>query len=133
MLLSKVPHSITSAYKFSLDGPLGVEPLTLPGLVARTVQNLKVFSYVVVLLQLKLYYVIVLFKQSKLNDYRKLYQMRTTRCHFLLSFLSFSILTFIFSSASSSSPLSTLQVLSSLFFIPVPSAALSGNKPVNLY
>lgn len=43
MLLSKVPHSITSAYKFSVDGPLGAKPPTLAGLVARYVQYLEVF------------------------------------------------------------------------------------------
>lgn len=40
MLLTRLPHRITSAYKFSVDGPLGVKLLTLAGLVARSVQCL---------------------------------------------------------------------------------------------
>lgn len=40
-----LPHRITSAYKFSVDGPLGVKLLTLAGLVARSVQCLFVFLF----------------------------------------------------------------------------------------
>lgn len=43
MLLTRVPHRITSAYKFSVDGSLGVKLLTLAGLVARSVQCLFCF------------------------------------------------------------------------------------------
>lgn len=43
--------------------------------------------------------------------------------------LSFLILSLSSTLSFPSGPLSTLQLLSSLFFIPVPSAALSSNKP----
>lgn len=43
-LLSKVPHNIMSAYKFSCKGLLGVKALTLAGLVTRSVKYLEGFK-----------------------------------------------------------------------------------------